>query len=392
MPAVVTVFGLAPRYIGGSENYARELSLQLAELGWQSVLCFLETPPPEVMRYLELPNVAIEVLEESDVSRPSLATMKALLSILRRHRARILHLHLVGFVGPYPWLARLGGVKRVFFTSHMSQVEGYVPSRAPLWKRLAVRAINWPLTSVVCVSDYNRRCLARLGVLPAPRLTRIYNGVDFSRVNGHSPARESAFRTKHQIPDHRTIVTQVSWIIPEKGISDLLAAAAIVLAQCPDVHFVFVGEGAARESFMTEAATLGISDRVTWTGLVQDPFAEGVYAAAAIVCQPSRWEEAFGQVISEAMACSKPVIGTSVGGIPEVVEDEVSGFLVRKGDPNALAEKLLLLLNAPDLRSRMGSAGESICRKKFDLRENVREVVDLYFQNGPHSRPLRSRP
>jgi glycosyltransferase involved in cell wall biosynthesis len=391
MPAVVTVFGLAPRYIGGSENYARELSLQLAEHGWQSVLCFLSEPPPDVVRYLDLPNITIEVLEDTDVPRPTLSTIKRLSAILRKHHAKILHLHLVGFVGPYPWVARLAGVKRVFFTNHMSQVEGYDPSRAPLWKRVAVRAINWPMSSVVCVSDYNRRCLAALDVLPAARITRIYNGVDFSRVNGQSHTRASAFRMKHHIPDNRKIVVQVSWIIPEKGVPDLLAAATIVLAQDPNVHFVFVGEGAARESFMTLAADLGISDRVTWTGLVQDPFAEGVYAAADILCQPSRWEEAFGQVISEAMACRKPVIGTSVGGIPEVVEDEVSGFLLPKGDHRALAEKILLLLDTPELRSRMGAAGEAICRDKFDLRKNVREMVELYFQESSNHRPQGRR-
>jgi glycosyltransferase involved in cell wall biosynthesis len=170
-------------------------------------------------------------------------------------------------------------------------------------------------------------------------------------------------------------------MIPEKGIPDLLAAARIVLAEDPNVHFVFVGEGADRESFMTQAANLGIADHVTWTGLVQDPFAEGVYAAADILCQPSRWEEAFGQVISEAMAFRKPVVGTSVGGIPEVVEDAVSGFLVGRGDQHALADRILLLLRTPELRSRMGAAGEAICRTKFDLRKNVSAVVQLYFQN-----------
>ena len=76
MAAVVTVFGLAPRYIGGSENYARELSLQLAARGWNSVLCFLTPPPEEVRRYLDLPNVAIEVLEDADLPQPKLATIK----------------------------------------------------------------------------------------------------------------------------------------------------------------------------------------------------------------------------------------------------------------------------------------------------------------------------
>lgn len=387
MSAVVTVFGLAPRYIGGSENYARELSLQLGERGWRSVICFLKKPPHEVLQYLDLPNTTIEILEEADVPRPSLTTLKRLSTILRTHKAKILHLHLVGFVGPYPWLARFVGVEKVFFTNHMSQVEGYIPLRAPLWKRLAVRVINWPMSGVICVSNYNYRCLTTLDVLPAGRIKRIYNGVDFSRINGRRQEHATSFRKKYQIPEGRRLVVQVSWIIPEKGVQDLLAAARIVLAQAPNVHFVLVGEGAARESFMLEAESLGLAGHVTWTGLVQDPFAEGVYDAADIICQPSRWEEAFGQVISEAMASKKPVIGTSVGGIPELVENAVSGFLIPKGDSNALAEKMLLLLNAPEVSSRMGAAGESICRNKFELREKVGEVVQLYFQENSNHQP-----
>jgi len=378
MSAVVTVFGLAPRYIGGSENYARELSLQLREFGWKSVICFLTEPPPDVRKYLDLPNITIEVLAGADDTRPGLSTLKKLATILRTHRAKILHLHLVGFVGPYPWLARVLGVRKVFFTNHMSQPEGYEPRRAPLWKRVVIRAINWPMSGVVCVSKYNFKCLSALDVLPESRLKCIYNGVDFSRVSEEPQQRALAFRTKYQIPADRKIIAQVSWIIPEKGVQDSLDAARIVLAEDPNVHFVFVGEGGSREVFMAQAETLGVADHITWTGLIQDPFAEGLYDAADIVCQPSRWGEAFGQVIAEAMACRKPVVGTTVGGIPEVIEDEVSGFLIGKGDSQALATKILQLLRAPELRLQMGRAGESISRARFDLREKVSELVQLY--------------
>ena len=200
MAAVVTVFGLAPRYIGGSENYARELSLQLAARGWQSVLCFLTPPPDEVREYLGLPNVSIEVLEDSNSPQPKLATIRKLSQILKTHRAKILHLHLVGFVGLYPWVARLRSVERVFFTHHMSHPERYVPQRAPYWKRQLVRAINWPMSGVICVSDYNYNCIAALDLLPTDRFKRIYNGVDFSRVSLAGQDRRTAFRQRYGIP------------------------------------------------------------------------------------------------------------------------------------------------------------------------------------------------
>jgi glycosyltransferase involved in cell wall biosynthesis len=379
MAAVVTVFGLIPRYIGGSENYARELSLQLATHGWKSVVCFLSEPPQGIKRYLDLPNISIEVLENAADPRPNLSTLKKLSKILRKHDARILHLHLVGFVGPYPWLARLHGVEKVFFTNHMSQPEGFVAKRWPFWKRVAVRIINWPMSKVICVSEYNQRCLQAFDLLPRKKITCIYNGVDFERANPN-PERARAFRQRHGIPAERQVVIQISWMIPEKGVSDLLQAAKLVIQKEPAVHFVFVGEGAGRDSFQQQASDLGIRDHVTWTGLLQDPFAEGVYDAADIACQPSRWDEAFGQVIAEAMAYGKPVIGSAVGGIPEVIEAEVSGFLIPKRDVSALAEKLLCLLRSRDVRERMGSASQLASRSKFDLKKTVSQLINLYVQ------------
>ena len=377
MSAVVTVFGLVPRYIGGSENYGRELSLQLASHGWKSVLCFLKQPPDDVLGYLDLPNTEIEVLENSDSPRPGLSTIKKLSQILRTHRANVLHLHLVGFVSPYPWLARACSVQRVFFTNHMSQQEGYLPRRAPLWKRRLVRVLNWPMSGVICVSDYNYRCLTALDLLPKERFKRVYNGIDFSRI-ADPTRRAKNFRARYGIPSGRTLIVQVCWMIRDKGVGDLLEAAQLVMVNNRDCHFAFVGEGADRAAFMKKAIELGLGDHVTWTGLIQDPFAEGVYDGADIVCQPSRWEEAFGQVIAEAMACNKPVIGTRVGGIPEVIDDGKAGFLVDRGDTAALAEKILLLASDVNLRNQMGQAGRLLAERKFDLKTIVSDLINLY--------------
>lgn len=104
----------------------------------------------------------------------------------------------------------------------------------------------------------------------------------------------------------------------------------------------------------------------------------GVYDAADIVCQVSRWEEAFGWVIAEAMAYGKPVIGTRVGGIPEVVADQQSGFVLDRGDVSAIADRILKLVNDPELRARMGHFGLKMVAERFDLRTNVGKLVNLY--------------
>jgi len=78
------------------------------------------------------------------------------------------------------------------------------------------------------------------------------------------------------------------------------------------------------------------------------------------------------------MACYKPLIGTQVGGIPELIEDGTTGFLVPPGDPAILAQKMQLLLEDGDLRKRMGLAGRKSAERKFDLKKNVKDVLVLY--------------
>ena len=102
---LVSVFGIEPVRIGGAEAYARELSVQLSKYGWQSVLCFLKEPPEAVRAYLQLPNVHIEVIEDSWKGR--WRAIAGVRRILRLYRPEILHLHFTSFIGPYPWLAKL---------------------------------------------------------------------------------------------------------------------------------------------------------------------------------------------------------------------------------------------------------------------------------------------
>ena len=375
MNAVLTLLGLSSRFVGGSETYARELSEQLGEYGWQSIICFLDEPPEPVRQYLDLPNISIEVLPNAVT--PNRRVFRDFARLLRRYQPDIIHMQLVGFIHFYPWLARLLSAKKIFFTDQGSHPSDYVPHRARLWKRLAVRVINQPMSKVICVSRYNYDNFKTRDILPASRYEVIYNSADFSRVQ-ESEKRRQEFRARHGIAATRFVILQVSWIIPEKGITDLLEAVRLVREQNANVHLVLAGEGAYREEFTALGEKLGLAGSVTWTGVVTDPFAEGAYDASDIVCQVSRWQEAFGQTIAEAMACRKPVIGTRVGGIPELIKDGESGYLVEARDPQAIAEKITLLLNDAQLRKQMGDAGYADAQDRFNLKKNVRRVLELY--------------
>ena len=369
---VVSVFGVNPTRIGGGEVFARALSSRLAARGWESVLCYQSLPEGDVRRFLELPNVTFDVLKDAWKfdSRPA----GDLAAILKRHPADILHLYFTGFLSPYPWVARLRGVAKVCFTDQGSHPEGYVATRRPAWKRLAARALNLPLNHVICISDYNVDCMLRRDMIDAARVRRIYNSVDLAAIHGDG----AAFRARYGVPAGAPVVAQASWMIPEKGITDLIEAARIVLQRIPEAHFILAGEGKHRAEYMAMARDLGMEKHFTWTGQVQNPVAEGLYTAADVVCQVSRWEEAFGWVIAEAMAAGRPLVVTRVGGIPELVTDGVSGFLVPVRAPVEIAQRVIQLLEDPALRARMGAAGRLAAEQKFDLERNLDALMLAY--------------
>lgn len=372
---VVSVFGFVPYRIGSGEIFAREFSQQLAARGWKSVLCFLSPPSDAVRSFLDLPNVSIEVVEDSwQVSAK--ATVR-LFAVLRKYRPRILHLYFTGFLSAYPWMAKMLGVEKVYFTDQSSQPEGFVQTRAPLWKRAAMRVINGPLTGVISVSGYGYRTFTARDLLPRERFHIIYNSVDLSRA-AIGLGKGEEFRRLHHIPSDRLVVTQVSWLIPEKGVDDLLLAARDVVAVEPRAHFLLAGDGAHRPNLEKAARDLGIESHVTFTGVVVDPLADGLYAASDVVCQMSRWEEVFGYVNAEAMATGKPLIGTRVGGMPEIIDHGKTGFLVDRRDTSAMAARILDLLRDPGLRRQMGEAGRQVVVERFNHKTNIASLIDLY--------------
>src|SRR5882724_10782182 len=200
-PSVLSVFGVETLQIGGIESYAREISAQLGRHGWDSILCFHNDAPATVRRYLEAPNVTVGILHNA--CELKWAPIREMAALMRQRHPGILHLHFIGFLGAYPWLARLCSVDRVFFTDHGSQAEGHVIRRAPLARRAVTRIVNWPITKVVSVSAYGHRCFTGLDVLPREKFVLNYNGIDFTRAAARDGAAAN-FRRRFSIPGDRS--------------------------------------------------------------------------------------------------------------------------------------------------------------------------------------------
>ena len=187
------------------------------------------------------------------------------------------------------------------------------------------------------------------------------------------------------VPGNGMRLIFVGRLVPVKGLRVLMDAFARARGTRPGLNLTLVGDGDDRALLERHAAPMG--DAVTFTGyLSQAAVAEALAEADAMVL-PS-FAEGVPVVLMEAMAAGKPVIATQVGGVGELVEDGVSGFLIPPGDADALVDRILRIADDPELRSRMGAAGQVRVRTEFDVRTEAARVGALFAgQGGTAPRP-----
>jgi 1,4-alpha-glucan branching enzyme len=178
--------------------------------------------------------------------------------------------------------------------------------------------------------------------LPVRRIEVVPNGVD---INEYRPAEDW--------PRHEGYLLFAGRYVPQKGVEALLRAFSILLYRL-DCRLVLAGEGILELYFLRLARILGIADRVSFRSWQTGDALVRLYQKAALICVPSSYEP-FGIVALEAMACARPVIASRTGGLMEIVEDGVDGYLVEPGDYLDLARRMLKLLTDCDLASRMGA-------------------------------------
>ncbi|MFQ5590087.1 MAG: glycosyltransferase [Phycisphaerae bacterium] len=170
----------------------------------------------------------------------------------------------------------------------------------------------------------------------------------------------------------------------EKGHFVLLDALAILREKGIDARCTLVGDGPMRSAVETRAARLNLQGMVTFTGALEPHRVTALYQAAKVVVLASL-SEGVPVVLMEAMACSRPVVATWVGGVPELVENGRSGLVVPPGDPEALAEALRLVLTDAELARRLGENGAQRVRNRFNIEEAVHQLAALFSDHMANS-------
>jgi colanic acid/amylovoran biosynthesis glycosyltransferase len=297
--------------------------------------------------------------------------LRALVGVLDETRARLLHIYF-GHIAVHlvPLIRTWKNPSIVSF--HGADVTVDMNKQA---YRGATRRMLDSVKLVLVRSDSLRRALVDLGC-DSTKIEIQRTGI---------PLEEFLFRERSFPQDDQWRFVQAGRLIEKKGLPVTLRAFAIFLRQYPKAKLTIAGEGPLLDELQNLARELNIQDHVSFTGFVSQEQLRDLYYRSHIFLHPSQTghdgnQEGIPNSMLEAMASGLPVFATDHGGIPEAIENGVSGVLVRERDHEALADALLSSAQDSTFLSRIARSGAEVVRKNFDLRIQAQRLEEIYLR------------
>ena len=303
-----------------------------------------------------------------------LVALFKLYQILRNEKYDLVHTHSSkgGALGRLA--ATFSGVKKIVHTPHGHVFYGYfgsITNRLIIWIE---RFLGTQTDRLVTLTERGKEEHAALKILPKEKITPIYSGIELDAFQNFVPSKENPPPILKNLPgEHR--VGCLARLVPIKGHRYLLKAVPYVIEEIPDALFFIAGDGPQRTDLEKECQKLGILSSVFFLGNLED--ARSFIYEMDLLVLPSL-NEGMGRVLLEAQVMGKPVIGTRVGGIPDVIREGGTGLIVPPKDPRALAEAILNLLRDPERCRAMGEAGKKWVDEKFGVEVMVSQISKLY--------------
>lgn len=203
----------------------------------------------------------------------------------------------------------------------------------------------------------------KAGIAPRKKYMVVYSGMDLQAFMNCKPDPE--LRQKLGIPENAPVVGKIARIFELKGYETLVDAAPAIIEAVPDVRFLLVGDGILRPAIEQRIANLGLQQHFVFAGLVP-PQEVCQYTALMDLLAHLSLREGLPRTAVQALASSIPVVAYPLDGTPEVVLDEITGYLCEPENTSEVAEKIITLLKNPTLRKKMGQNGQQLVRKLFD--------------------------
>jgi len=297
--------------------------------------------------------------------------LRALLGVLSKSDARLLHIYF-GQIAVHllPLIRAWENSSIVSF--HGADVT--VDMNKPAY-RDATRQMLEAVRLVLVRSESLRRAVADLGCDPEK--------IEIQRTG--IPLEEFPFRERSSPKNAEWRFVQAGRLIEKKGLPVTLRAFAAFLRKYPNATLTIAGEGPMREELQKLAGELNLAARVSFTGFISQQQLRDIYYQSHIFLHPSQTghdgnQEGIPNSMLEAMASGLPVCATEHGGIPEAIENNVSGVLVPERDHEALARALLNAAEDPAFLAQIARSGAEVIRKNFDLRAQAQRLEEIYLR------------
>ncbi len=371
-----------PRIIGGLARHVEGLSRALASLGHEVhviTLDFPGAPYEESDGSLFIHRVAV------DLPAPTFHTWVLLFNhffekrtgqlVKQYGRPDIVHVH--------DWLTVSGGVAAkhllrvpLVMTFHSTESSRSSNSRSP--ESSLVDGLEWwgsfEAARVIAVSGWMKSEVVSRFKTPQQKVVEIPNAVDVTKFE--RPVDVEATRIKWGVRPGERLITAVGRLTSQKGFDDLIKAYSQIRRLIPDSRLLVMGDGYMRGELEALAEAEQVRGATTFAGFVGDADLVDAIKSSDVVAVPSRFEP-FGIIALEAMAAGVPVLVSRVGGLAEIVKDEVDGLQVEPNSPSSIANATVRLLSEREFASKLAArAREKV--KAYNWESSARRTLEAY--------------
>ena len=358
--------------IGGTETQAVQTALRQAAAGHNvSVACLRSEGPLQAV--LQAAGIPVREFRKGRklLSIEGVRQLFRLILFLRKNRFDVLHSHdLMSNLLGVP-AARVARITRIISSRRYLDLEWWSG-----WWRTQIAGLAYKLSHHVIVNSASiRDLLVHREGIKRQKITVLPNGIDIERF---STANYKAPELSSRSTISTIIVVVANMYSPIKGHATLIKAAVDVCRHSPNTLFALIGDGKERPSLEKQVRDASLSNNFLFLGSRKD--VPELLACCDISVLPSD-SEGFPNAVLESMAAHLPVIATSVGGVPEVIHDEITGLLVPPADPSALSATILRLLNDQELRNRLADAGHKHVIERFSFERLIGSLEALYAES-----------
>ncbi len=305
----------------------------------------------------------------------------ALLKIIRDINPHIVHTHSskAGILGRFAsYCAR---VPVTIHTIHGLPYHPYLPWWENQLYILLEKAAARCSDSILCVADAMRKQALAAGVGRSEQYRIVYSGME---IGGYLKAGKERrpWREKLGISPNEIVVTKIARLFELKGHKYVIEAAPDIISKCPEVKFLFVGDGILRPQLEKKVHELGLDDHFIFTGLLPPSDIPFIVAATDILVHASL-REGLPRVAVQGLLGGKPVVCFNTDGAPEVVIDNLTGRLIPPKSVRELSEAIIELSQNREKARKMGLKGQKICSQQFSANKMVNDLVKIYNEYCP---------